>query len=289
MGDVVRGRVALLGLADPVVVDRDVGGDVGGPADAERLVLLAQFVPGDGQVGRVLAAVDESVGHVPDVVVIDPDVVGAVHLDAVEIVFLVVPDALVGVPDRQVPDDHVVDALAEEEAAADDLSGGPGPDDRLVRLDLDLLADRIHGDRGCHDDDVRLTGGRVLLQVGEALHGDGLAVPAAVGAVLPQGVDRGEAVGGGGRPGGGGGRGRRRVLRAAAEGAQIRAVGEGAGRGQGEGDAQREGLAAPAVPTPGRAADIAHVRDSVPWRGPPVGGSGRGMVAARNEKVADDP
>src|SRR5207253_1477007 len=132
--------------------------------------------------------------------------VGAVHLDGVEVVFLVVPDALVGVPDGQVPDDHVVDAGAEEEAAADDLPGGPGPDDGLVRLDLDLFPDRVHGDGGGDDDDVRPARGRVLLQVGERLHRHDLAVPPAVRPVLAERVDGGETVRGGGGPGGSGGR-----------------------------------------------------------------------------------
>ena len=98
------------------------------------LLFWLELVPGDGHVRAVLADVDEPVGHVPQVVVVDPHVVGAVHLDRVEVVVLVVPDALVRVPDGQVPDDHVVHAGPEEEAAADDVPGGPGPDDGLVGL-----------------------------------------------------------------------------------------------------------------------------------------------------------
>lgn len=88
---VVRGRVALVGAVEPGVVDGALGDDVLGPADAEGLVVVAEDGVGDGPVGGVFAEVDEAVaaGVVEDAVV-DPDVGGAVGLDAVVV-------ALVGV------------------------------------------------------------------------------------------------------------------------------------------------------------------------------------------------
>src|SRR6185503_13095369 len=87
---VVGAGIALVGVVQPVVVDRHPGGHVGGPADPEGLVVVAQLVPRHGDVGGVFAAVDVAVVDVGERVVVDPDVIGGVHLDAVVIEVLVV-------------------------------------------------------------------------------------------------------------------------------------------------------------------------------------------------------
>lgn len=91
MKQVVRRGIALVGAVEPVVVDGALGDDVLGPADAKGLVVVAKDGVGDSPVGCVLAEVNEAVaaGVIEDAVV-DPDIGGAVGLDAVVV-------ALVGV------------------------------------------------------------------------------------------------------------------------------------------------------------------------------------------------
>src|SRR5262245_64062199 len=83
--DVVGAGVTLGGIADPVVVDRDLRRHVRGPADSERLVVILQDVPRNGLEGRVETAVDLTVPEMAEAVVVDPDVMGGVHLHAVAI------------------------------------------------------------------------------------------------------------------------------------------------------------------------------------------------------------
>jgi hypothetical protein len=61
---VVGAGVALGGTVEIDVVDRALGGDVGGPAYAEGFVDALEPSVGDGEVGCVFAQVDAAVSNV---------------------------------------------------------------------------------------------------------------------------------------------------------------------------------------------------------------------------------
>src|SRR5690625_1319757 len=123
-GDVVDASVPLVGVRHPVVVHRDRGEDVVGPAHSDRLVVVPEDVPGERDVGGVLAHVHQPVAQPGELVVVDPHVGRGVDADPVVVVLfaLSVPVAGdVGVPEGQVPDDHVLHAV-QAQSATDQLT-----------------------------------------------------------------------------------------------------------------------------------------------------------------------
>src|SRR5690349_190003 len=265
VGDVVGAGVADAVVVDPVVVQGHPGGDVGGPADPEGLVLAGQHVPGHGEVAGVLSGVDQAVVHPFDPVVVDPDVVGGVHLDAVVVVDLVV--RVVGghrrVADGEVADDDVVHAGLEDDAAVHQLALGAHPDQGLARGHRDLEADDRIGDVCGDPDDVRRGRGGVLEQVRVGGHGDGGAGGAAGGAATgggePVGLVGRDLRGGDRR---GGGTGSRRVPAVGA----CQVLGRGVVGGLGVGQLGAVGRARGA----GEGAAVFEVAGLLPGRGPLV-------------------
>src|SRR5699024_9676410 len=138
-GDVVDASVPLVGVRHPVVAHRDRGEDVVGPAHSDRLVLVTEGVPGERDVGGVVAHVHQPVAQPGELVVGDPSVGRGGHADPVVVVLfaLSVPgggDA--GVPEGQVPDDRVRHG-GQAQAATGPPAAATGSDDRGVRGDVD--------------------------------------------------------------------------------------------------------------------------------------------------------
>src|SRR5699024_1105565 len=142
---VVGTGVALVSVAEPVVVHGDVRGHIVGPANTEGLVVVGEDVPGQGHIRRAVTDVHHPVPKTFEGDVVDPHVVRVVHPDAGVVVVLVLAVPVpghVGVPDGHVADDVVVYFVVEE-SSADELGVVAGTDQGGVRGDLDHVAENF--------------------------------------------------------------------------------------------------------------------------------------------------
>lgn len=139
------------------MVQSDRGQDVLRPADAHRLVVVAEHAPGDRDVRGVLPDIHRPVAQTHELAVVDPDMVRGVHADAVVVVVVALPVPVprhIGITEGEVADHDVRDTV-EVESSAHDLRASAHAEDAGVRGDLEGGPERLDGDRPLHEHDRR--------------------------------------------------------------------------------------------------------------------------------------
>src|SRR5699024_1206396 len=87
--DIIDTGIALIRVREPVVVQRESGHQIVGPAHSEGLVVVPEDAPGNRYVGGVLANIDLAVADPGELTVVDPHMVGGVHPDTVVVVIVI--------------------------------------------------------------------------------------------------------------------------------------------------------------------------------------------------------
>ena len=152
------------------------GTDEGAKPVGMTFIGIGEFAPGDGDVGGLAGDVEVAVAAVPDVEVIEPDVMGIADGNGIVRAGMG-PDAM----DVEVAEDDVADGIDLKAA----MNGGVFicADDGFVAGDFHAVAALGLDGAGDHDDaGVWVLGG--LTELGEGGDGDGAGFAAACGGAV---------------------------------------------------------------------------------------------------------